>query len=1054
MEEQKNEETQGENNKPEEIKEKSVKEERIRKIAPLYYSRQDIRKAIFDFSKNRECVPRYFEGFGKRPDSFQYDSDTLELAKKGATSFHCSEELWAEPLELSTAMREEEIKKLRTGWDLCLPEFETLFIKEGGIIKRLTLKDLAEKYEIKDIGRYNLLKEDLKIMSLNIENYKIEQDTIKDLIIRAPKINEQIIKIIAEDGKEINVSEDHPVLTFTAGGIIQKLARDLNNKDYLLIPLEIDFPEYESIDLIEKIKESDYSENYEIKHKKIAISALLVEDSSQIHRIKGTVKNFIAEGTIPLNFYLNYADTLGERNVIKLRSRKSKLKIPLVINTDYNFGKLIGYYLSEGSLDKDRIEFTFHRKETKEAEDVISLFNKVFQIKDYNKKTIKFHKQVKSLKVRINSKILTILFRNILGFGFGAKEKRIPDWAYNCSKDFISGILTGYFIGDGSCIYEKNRKSVRITAASASKNLIEGLSLLCLRLGINCNLVKNWKYNLSIIKISGEEGVRKFVSYCKEFFEKKDIVLPIKLIEHPSKHSVYPPFLEKSLIKNISDRTKKINLTRAIRLNMGLNKKLAILAPNKHLKLILNSSLFPIKVRNIEKAAYRGLLYDLETVKNHNFLQGDGVFTHNCIDIDCKYLEYSKKAADAIIRAIKKNGVDNLSVKFSGGKGFHIIIPWKAFPEEISGKKTKDMFPEWPRLICQYLKEESRKFLEQDLYSSEDSTVLSKLKKGIRCERCKNMSEQAELIFFACPNCRTKMENLTTNFERKRIIRCPNCQKEMQETKKDILYQCNACKLDSRKNPENFKEAIMSIDIFDVLGLDVILVSPRHLFRMPYSLHEKTALASVVLEPDKIREFEITDANPMKVIPKNFTPDCKENEAKELLRRAIEFRPPEKKLTESGALTDNKNLGEKKFKDITITNLTPELYPPTITKILEGMKTDGRKRALFILLSFFKSLKLSDEQIALQIETWNKKNNEPLPPSYVKGQISWYSKLKEARLPPNFDKPYYKEIGIIPTKEELAAKNPVSWVIRKSFSRGYSNSNYNQNKGKLNHKKP
>jgi len=405
------------------------------------------------------------------------------------------------------------------------------------------------------------------------------------------------------------------------------------------------------------------------------------------------------------------------------------------------------------------------------------------------------------------------------------------------------------------------------------------------------------------------------------------------------------------------------------------------------------------------------------------------------IDIDCKYIEYSKKAADAIIRALKKNRVENVGLKFSGGKGFHIIVPFKAFPEEMSGKKTAEMFPEWPRLICQYLKEESRQFLQEDLYSSEDVNVLSKLKKGIRCETCKNMSEKAELILFSCPNCKTKMENLTTNFEKKRIIRCPNCQKEMNELERDILYRCNTCKMDSRKNPKNFNEAFEHIDVFDVLGLDVILVSPRHLFRMPYSLHEKTALASAVIDCDKVKNFELMQADPMKIIPKNFIPDSKQGEAKELLRRAIEFRPPEKKLTESDKEIDNKNLGEKKFKDITITNLTPDLYPPTIKKILEGMPADGKKRALFILLSFFKSLKLSNEQINSQIEEWNKKNHEPLSPSYVKGQIRWYNKLKEARLPPNFDKPYYKEIGVTPTAEELTAKNPVSWVIRKSFSR-------------------
>src|SRR3989344_8948564 len=100
--------------------EENKKEDRIKKIALSYYSRQDIRKAMFDFSKNRECIPRYFEGFGKRPDAFHYDSDIPEYVKKGATSFHCSQELWQDPLQISTEMSEEAIKKLIIGWDLLI----------------------------------------------------------------------------------------------------------------------------------------------------------------------------------------------------------------------------------------------------------------------------------------------------------------------------------------------------------------------------------------------------------------------------------------------------------------------------------------------------------------------------------------------------------------------------------------------------------------------------------------------------------------------------------------------------------------------------------------------------------------------------------------------------------------------------------------------------------------------------------------------------------------------------------------------------------------------
>ena len=98
----------------------SVNEKRIRKITQLYYSRKEVQENIFKFSKNREISPRYFEGFGKRPDSFQFKADIFNLVKKGATSFHCSEEIWEDPLKLITGMSEKEADDLRIGWDLVI----------------------------------------------------------------------------------------------------------------------------------------------------------------------------------------------------------------------------------------------------------------------------------------------------------------------------------------------------------------------------------------------------------------------------------------------------------------------------------------------------------------------------------------------------------------------------------------------------------------------------------------------------------------------------------------------------------------------------------------------------------------------------------------------------------------------------------------------------------------------------------------------------------------------------------------------------------------------
>ena len=133
------------------IKEPSFKEKRLREILFIYYSRADVREAMFEFSKDREFVPSYMmQSFGKRPDMLQYPGDVLEQVKQGATSFHCSEEIWSDPLEISTDFSEQEYNELRTGWDLLL-DIDSPYLEYSKIYADLIIKTL-EFHGIKNIG--------------------------------------------------------------------------------------------------------------------------------------------------------------------------------------------------------------------------------------------------------------------------------------------------------------------------------------------------------------------------------------------------------------------------------------------------------------------------------------------------------------------------------------------------------------------------------------------------------------------------------------------------------------------------------------------------------------------------------------------------------------------------------------------------------------------------------------------------------------------------------------------------------------------------------------
>lgn len=311
------------------------------------------------------------------------------------------------------------------------------------------------------------------------------------------------------------------------------------------------------------------------------------------------------------------------------------------------------------------------------------------------------------------------------------------------------------------------------------------------------------------------------------------------------------------------------------------------------------------------------------------------------LDIDTKYIEYGKIAAELLAEALKFHNIRNFAVKFSGGSGFHIIIPWKAFPKRIGNDDIKNSFPDLPRKIVAYL--------------------YSMIKKQL-AERIRDLSS---------------------------------------ELKGKRIYDDDAVKK---------------------LMPDVILVSPRHLFRMPYSLHERSCLASIVLKPEQIKNFQPGWAKPDIVFPKPFLPEAEDNEARELVMQALDAVKEEKK-TET----------RKEFRsEINLKDLSPSLYPPCIQSILQGVKQDGRKRALFILLNFFKSIQLNNEEIERNIGEWNKKNYKPLREGYVRTQITWFKKQK-AILPPNCDKPTYKDIGVCnPDSLCKLIKNPVNYTIRKA----------------------
>src|SRR3989338_2908998 len=337
------------------------------------------------------------------------------------------------------------------------------------------------------------------------------------------------------------------------------------------------------------------------------------------------------------------------------------------------------------------------------------------------------------------------------------------------------------------------------------------------------------------------------------------------------------------------------------------------------------------------------------------------------LDIDCKIMEYSRISADLIVKFLQYHGVKDISVKFSGNKGFHIGVPFEAFPQKLGNENTKDLFPEAPRRVASYIKESIKETLGKRILEFE---------KG-------NISAVQEKV----------------GLPREEITR----------------YE---------KNEWGDNVAKLQVDGF--LEIDTVLLASRHLYRMPYSLHEKSGLVSLPLDPVRVLEFE----KPMALPEKAVSPllpflerKVSEGSARQLLIQALDFKVK---------VQEEHELPRKEYDELKIESPIKEDFFPPCMKVMLGGLEDGKKRAVFCLTNFLGKIGWNEKEIEDYLLRWNReKNKEPLRENYIKSQMQHF-KAGE-RLPPNCDnEAYYKAMGVHCNAQYCPrVKNPVNYTLSK-----------------------
>ncbi len=321
------------------------------------------------------------------------------------------------------------------------------------------------------------------------------------------------------------------------------------------------------------------------------------------------------------------------------------------------------------------------------------------------------------------------------------------------------------------------------------------------------------------------------------------------------------------------------------------------------------------------------------------------------IDIDCDdSFKLAKETAKLVIEELHQHDIQNVSVKFSGNRGFHIGVRAEAFPEKVDSEEITLMYPQLARGIVEYLRE---------------------------------------------------------------------------ELKDEMIQKVREYGFEEKMNDEEKQDPYQVSDIENDWG-------QRHLFRMPYSLHDGTWLVSLPIKEEEIDEFEKSDAEMDKIdFETNFLDSYEENEATNLVIQAMDFLEERREERREERMENS----DKEF-EAPEEAIAEKHFPPTIKNILEGLE-DGRKRGLFILINFYLTVGYSMNQIETKIWEWNERNEEPLREAYIKSQLRWHENREEIVPPPNYDSNgYYKDMQVYEGDSlEEKVSNPVSYVFRKIKNR-------------------
>ncbi len=460
------------------------------------------------------------------------------------------------------------------------------------------------RIKIEDLGKEDIKK--IKTISYNIKEKKYEILPVKAWI-KHPK-RKVLYKITTKSGREITITGDHSVFTYENNIVKSVRGEELLIGSKIIIPscIPCGYNNISAINLLEYLPDLRvYAPNYvmQASHK---LGYYQANNAAGISTITDYYSIGIASkpNAMRADKFMQLMETA--KVDYKLKDLQVKFdglsqKWPVFLEVSDEFLKLLGYYISEGSLNTSSRNYrmAFYNSNDEVLKDMEYCIVKITGKK--SKMRVTDRGWGSAVELSFNHKILYEFIKRYCRTKY---QKRVPDFIYGLDKRKIGVFLSALYTGDG------HLRDKGINYSTTSKDLANDVAQLLQTFGIVATIRKRNRIG------------RKTTDYEIDF---------------------YANYKKNEFLKYVKPIGKSCNIKNGIE-DKNLLGDLYI------------DKIKSIETINLDKSEY---VYDISVPRNQNFIGGFGsILLHNSGHPGMATMH--AESADTMVKRLETNPI-NLS---------------------------------------------------------------------------------------------------------------------------------------------------------------------------------------------------------------------------------------------------------------------------------------------------------------------------------------------------------------------------------------------------------